>query len=200
MSATLSTADITTDHAAYAARRSETFSRLVPLRRERRVRVGDTLTLEFENSESLTLQVQEMVYTERLTDPGEVAHEVDAYTRMLPGSHELCATMFLELDDPATVKATLRRLDGIQHSVSLLVGDAVVTAVELPGLDEDPELPSETVSVHTLRFRFTDATRDAFRDPAVPVEVAVDHPAYSESVPLAESTRRALIADLTLAG
>jgi hypothetical protein len=167
--------------------------------------VGDLLMFEFENVDTLRYQVQEMVYTERLTDPEDIQHELDLYGRMLPSSHELCATMFIELSDASTVRAELARLAGLQNAVSIEVGDSsnrmVVPGYELPGLDEDPDTPErETVSVHVLRFRFDDAARDAFRDPDVPAQLVVDHPEYSDDTPIAGETRLSLLADLALDG
>lgn len=196
----LSVTEIVTDHQAYAAHRPAARRRMIPLRAERRVRVGDMIVFEFENADTLRYQVQEMVYTERLSDPAEVAHEVDAYSRMLPTSHELCATMFIELPELATVRSELRRLAGVQHGVRLDVGGVAVPGVELPGLDEDPDRPSETVAVHVVRFRLDDARRDAFRDPSVPVELVVEHPEYHEATPLGGATRASLIADLATEG
>lgn len=195
----ISVADITTDHAAYALRRGQERARLIPLRRIRRVAVGDMVALEFENAQTLTYQVQEMVYTERLCDPAAVRHEVEVYSRLLPSSHQLTATLLIELEDPATVRAELARLTGLQHSVHLLVGAERILGLEIPGPDEDPEQPSlTTASVHMLRFPLTDAQRDAFRDPSVPAAVAVDHPEYSADAPLTGATRQALLADLSL--
>ncbi len=194
----LSVADVTTDHEAYATQRPAARTRMIPVRAERRVRVGDMVIFEFENEQTLRYQVQEMVYTERLTSPAEVAHEVETYARLLPASHSLTATMFLELDVAPTVRAELIRLAGIQHSVALEIGGVTVPAVEIPGADEDPEEAAETVSVHMLRFPLNDAQRDAFRDPALPVELVVEHPQYSDSTPIVGPTRTSLIADLTL--
>ncbi|OAA28298.1 Protein of unknown function (DUF3501) [Frankia sp. EI5c] len=193
-------ADITTDHRSYSARRSSARARMIPIRAERRVRVGDILLFEFENAETLRYQVQEMVFTERLTAPDDVAHEIDVYSRLLPSSHALTATMFIELDELGAVRDELRRLDGVQRAISLEIGGVVVPAVEVPGIDEDPDAPSETVSVHMFRFPLTDETRDAFRDPEVPVELVVDHPSYSDAAPVVGATRRSLIADLALPG
>lgn len=196
--ALLSADAITTDHAAYGARRQEVFARLVPLRRDRRVRLGDLLALEFENVETLQIQVQEMVYVERLREPEAVEHEIAAYSRLLPTSHSLVATMLVELDDPDAIRDTLADLDGIQRAITLRVGGETVAAVEIPGPDEDPDAPSETVSVHMLRFPLTDEQRDAFRDPSVPAEVVADHPAYADSAAITGPTRLALLADLAL--
>src|SRR5689334_10405328 len=99
----LTAAQITTDHAQYAERRAGERARVMPIRAERRGRVGDMIALEFENEETLRYQVQEMVYVERITDPAEVDHEIELYGRMLPTSHELCATLFIELDQDVDV-------------------------------------------------------------------------------------------------
>jgi hypothetical protein len=197
--ATLSASDVVTDHAAYAASRPELRRRMIPLRAGRRVHVGDMLVFEFENSATLQYQVQEMVYTERLTDPGDIGHELELYGRMLPTSHELCATMFIELDQGAAVRAELARLSGVQDAVTIEVGGHVVPSRELPGPDEDPDAPTqETVSVHVLRFQFDDEARDAFRDPDVPARLVVDHPEYSDDTAITGETRLSLLSDLAL--
>ena len=174
---------------------------MIALRRERKIRVGDMLSFAFENTATLTYQVQEMVFTERLTDADQVAHELDAYGRMLPDSHSLVATMLVELTDPETVRDELARLDGLQQAIRLEIGGAnpyYVTAEEIAGLDEDPSQPGPLVSVHVFRFRFNAEARDAFRDPAQPVELVVDHPEYADAAPIAGAARTALIADLAL--
>ncbi|MCK9894041.1 DUF3501 family protein [Frankia sp. AgB32] len=194
----LTVADITTDHRAYAEHRPDLRRQMIPVRAERRVRVGDLVVAEFENEQTLRYQVQEMVYTERLTASADVAHEIEAYSRLLPDSHVLTATIFIELAVLETVRDELSRLAGLQHSVSLEIGGQRSAGVEIPGLDEDPDVPSETVSVHMVRFTLSDELRDAFRDPAVPAELVIDHPAYGDGTPLVAATRRALIADLAL--
>lgn len=198
----LTAAQITTDHQQYSERRAAERARVMPIRAERRIRVGDLLAFEFENEDTLRYQVQEMVFVEQMTDPAEVGHEIEIYGRMLPTSHELCATMFIELDQDADVRAELGRLGGIQNSVQLEItgpdGIAIAAATELRGLDEDLNRPSDTVSVHVLRFTLSDDERDAFRDPAVAVELSVDHPEYSESTPITGPTRLSLLADLAL--
>ena len=200
----LSATQITTDHDSYAKQRAAERARVMPIRAERRLRVGDMLAFEFENEETLRYQVQEMVYVERLTDPADVGHEIELYGRMLPTSHELCATMFIELEQGADVRGELARLAGVQDAVRLEIGGRAGTApslapaTELRGLDEDPNQPSDTVSVHVIRFVLTDEQRDAFRDPGVRVELAVEHPEYSESTPIVGATRLSLLADLAL--
>ena len=194
---TLSRDALIIDRAEYRQQRSAARERMIPLRALRRIRLGEQLVLEFENAETLQYQVQEMVYAEGLTDEAAIVDELSAYSRMLPTSHELCATFFVELEDLATVRAELKRLTGVQKSVSIRVGDDLVSARELPGRDETG--PSdETYSVHFLRFSFSDEQRDSFRDPRVPASIVVDHPRYREEAQIADDTRKSLIADLAL--
>lgn len=202
MPSALDQTQFTTDHAAYAARRPAERARMIPVRRGRRVRVGDMLAFAFENAETLGYQVQEMVFTERLSELAEVAHEAELYGRMLPDSHSLVATMLIELTDPATIKGELARLEGLQRSIRLEIGAGAsalaVPGEEIAGPDEDPDAPSTLVSVHVLRFRLSDAARDAFRDPSVPAALLVDHEGYADDAPITGETRMALLADLTL--
>ena len=209
MPRTLSREDLVLDTRSYAAQRPERRALMIPVRRERRVAVGDQLVLEFENAETLQYQVQEMLYVEHAGEPvppsdAEVAHELEAYGRLLPTSHELAATLFIELDDLTTVRSELARLAGVQDAVGIELGEPgaaeLVRGVELPGLDELDEEQLATVSVHMVRFRFTDAQRDRFRDPSVPARLVVDHPEYSEDTPLTGATRTSLLADLALEG
>lgn len=197
MTQLLSADAVITDRACYDREAPALRARLRETRRTRRVSVGDMIALEFENAETLQYQVQEMAHAEGLTDASAVAHEIEAYSRLLPTSHQLVATMFVELDDRHAVRQELDRLTGVQHALALVVDGRLAPGQEVPGPDEDgPSMA--TVSVHFLRFTLDDAQRDAFRDPAVPVSVVVDHPAYSESVPLAAATRLSLLADLAL--
>jgi hypothetical protein len=195
---TLDASALVLDRQAYAAVRPGLRSQLIPLRATRRVRIGDIVALEFENATTLQYQVQEMVVVESVTDPVEVAHEIEAYERLLPTSHSLVATFFVECDDINSAKEELLRLTGIQHAVALHVGDLPpVPGLEVVGLDEDG--PSVlTQAVHFLRFTLDDGTRDAFRDPAVTVRLVIEHPEYRASGRIVDAARLALIADLTL--
>ena len=202
---TLSSDQIVTDRVEYLTQvRPDLRSRMIALRASRRIRLGDTAVLEFECPDTLLYQVQEMVIVEGALDDFSVAHELEAYSRLLPDSHSLTATVFLEGDDASTVKDELLALTGLQHAIALEItppGEAtvVIPGIEVPGLDE--EGPSEvTQAVHFLRFSFDDASRDAFRDPQVPVELVADHPAYAASSPIDGDLRRRLLADLSLEG
>jgi hypothetical protein len=186
--------DLELDLDAYGARRDDSRAAAIALKKHRRVSLGDVVTLVFENRDTLKHQVQEMLFVERTTDLAKIGEELDVYNPLMPTSHELSATLFLELPDMATLKAELPRLAGIEHCFSLVVGGTPVKAVGEEGRSRE----DYTATVHYLRFPLSDDERDAFRDPGVPVEVAVDHPNYADSAPLTGDVRRSLLADLAL--
>jgi hypothetical protein len=186
--------DLELDLAAYAARRDAARADAIALKKRRRISLGDVVTLVFENRDTIRHQIQEMVYVERTTDLAKIAEEFEVYNPLLPTSHELSATLFLELPDMATLKAELPRLVGIENCFSLDVGGTTVTGVGEEGRSRE----DYTATVHYLRFPMDDAQRDAFRDPRVPVEIAVEHPNYAESAPIPEDMRLSLLADLAL--
>lgn len=181
----------------YRPHRAETRRAMMQVRAGRRVRVGDQMLFSFENAETLRYQVQEMITVEHITDREAIAHEVEAYSRYLPGPDRLVATLFIENPDVRTVKADLARLTGVQHEFHLQVGDDHdVPAVEIPGPDEDG--PSTvTHSVHFLVFTFDDTARAAFLDPSIPARITVNHPRYRDSGEIPGQVRETLIADLT---
>jgi hypothetical protein len=191
---TLTVDDLELDLAVYGAQRDASRATAIALKKKRRVHLGDIVTLVFENHDTLRHQVQEMIFVEQTTDLAKVGEELDVYNPLIPTSHELSATLFLELPDMATLKAELPRLAGIEHCFSLVVGGSPAKAVGEEGRSRE----DYTATVHYLRFPLTDEQRDAFRDPEVPVEVVVDHPNYGDSAPITGDVRLSLLADLAL--
>jgi hypothetical protein len=186
--------DLELDLAAYGARRAEARATAIALKKTRRIALGDVVTLVFENRDTLRHQIQEMIFVEQTSDLAKVGEELDVYNPLMPTPNELSATLFLEFPDMGTLKAELPRFAGIEHTFSLTVGDETVKARGEEGRSKD----DYTATVHYLRFPLTDEQRDAFRDPDVPAEVAVEHPNYAESARIPQEMRLSLLADLAL--
>ena len=186
--------DLELDLAAYGARRADSRAAAIALKKTRRLSLGDIVTLVFENFDTLRHQVQEMVFVEQIADLAKLGEELDTYNPLMPTSHELSATLFLEFSDMAVLKEELPRLAGIEHTFALTIGGEQVKALGEEGRSRD----DYTATVHYLRFPLTDEQRDAFRDPAVPAGLSVDHPNYAESAPIPAEMRLSLLADLAL--
>ena len=186
--------DLELDLDAYGARRAESRAAAIALKKTRRISLGDTVTLVFENFDTLRHQVQEMLFVEQTTDLAKVGEELDVYNPLMPTSHQLSATLFLEFPDMAVLKEELPRLVGIENTFALTVGGESVRALGEEGRSRE----DYTATVHYLRFPLTDEQRDAFRDPSVAAELVVDHPNYAESAPIPHEMRLSLLADLAL--
>ena len=87
--------------AEYEPLREHFRQRVIASKRVRRVELGRHMSLVFENHDTVLLQIQEMLRTERISDERAIAHEIDTYNELIPPPGGLCATMFIEYDDPA---------------------------------------------------------------------------------------------------
>jgi len=180
---------------AYAKQRTSFRAKVIAHKKDRKVQVGDHLTLEFEDELTIRYQVQEMLRVERIFEEDGIQGELDAYNPLLPDGRNLKATMMLEYPDPEERKRELACLKGIEDRVWIRVADfEKVFAVA----DEDLERENEekTSSVHFLRFELTDGMASALKSGA-DLAVGVDHPAYRAEVPaIPRAVRDSLAGDL----
>lgn len=190
---TLSVEELILDPVQYAEVRKERRAAAIALRGERRVPLGDLVVVEFETGATLQFQAQEMIYVERITDPGRAAEELAVYERLLPGGTTLTATLLIEIADQEVVRSELARLDGLHRSIQFVAGDRSIPAREIPPPDEGPSL--RTVSVHFLAFDLEDAAVRAMHD-GQRVAVHADHPAYQAVTELSPRLVDRLLADL----
>ncbi len=179
---------------AYARERTAFRARVMEHKKRRTVRLGEHLTLLFEDELTIRYQVQEMLRIERIFEEAGIQGELDAYNPLVPDGTNWKATMLLEYPDVAERKRMLERLKGIERQVWVQVqGCTGVHAIA----DEDLERETDekTSSVHFLRFELTSAMCQALRKGAG-VAVGVDHPEYRARIELPPEVRAALAADL----
>ena len=166
---------------------------IAEVKKPRRVAIGPDVTLYFENFATMLHQVHEMLFVEKGGDE-QLADELAAYNPLIPDGANLVATLMIEIPDAARRKRVLKQLVGIESAVAITIGEDVVPALA----DDDVERTTadgKTSSVHFLRFHFSSERIARFRDPAVPVAIRVEHPAYRHATTLSEATRRSLAAD-----
>ena len=192
----LSVDDVVLDRAAYAAARPARRAAAIALRLGRRLHLGDLVTVEVENLETLRYQAQEMLHAEGITDEGLAAEELAAYERLLPHADSFTATLMIEIPDQDRVKDELVRLQGLHTSLALEVDGRRYPAVDVPPPDE---VTSErTFSVHFLRFRL-DQDAVAALAAGSPGRLVVQHPEYTASTVLPEALGKDLAAEMTAA-
>jgi hypothetical protein len=162
---------------AYARQRPEFRARVIAHKKNRTVRLGQHVTLIFEDELTIRYQIQEMLRIEKTFEEAGIQDELDAYNPLIPDGANLKATMMIEYEDALVRRVELAKLKGIEDRVYLQVdGQPRVYAIA----DEDLERENEekTSSVHFLRFELAPQAIAAWRSGAA-VALGIDHPNYA---------------------
>lgn len=186
--------------AEYEAIREPFRARVIAEKKARRVALGPNASCVFENRDTAMMQIQEMLRTERITREAAILHEIETYNQLVPGDHELSATVLIEIDEKPDRETFLFEAKGLDRSFALLVD-----GVRCHGKhDESRESPDRTTAVHYLKFPLEPAAERALRDVLakarkpgdVAVELVVEHARYSAKATLPASLVQSLAEDL----
>ena len=165
---------------AYARTRPEFRARVMAHKKNRTLRLGEHVTLIFEDELTVRYQIQEMLRVERVFEEAGIQGELDAYNPLVPDGSNWKVTMMIEYADPRERSRMLGRLIGVEDRVWVQVeGCARVYAIA----DEDLERENaeKTSSVHFLRFELERAMTQALRRGAA-LAVGIDHPEYAAAI------------------
>jgi hypothetical protein len=180
----------------YAKARVNIRNQVMAHKKLRTIALGEHVTLIFEDSLTISYQIQEMLRVERIFEEAGIQDELDAYNPLIPDGSNWKATMLIEYTDVAERQTMLARLNGIEHKVWVqAAGQPKVYAVA----DEDMERANEekTSAVHFMRFELDPASAAAIKAGAA-VGIGIDHAQYKVQIPaLPEPSRASLAQDLT---
>jgi Protein of unknown function (DUF3501) len=179
---------------AYARIRKSSKMEAIAHRRLRSVRLGEHMTLQFEDETSIRRQIQEMLHIEKIFDEDGIQGEIDAYAPLVPDGSNWKATMLIEFPDAHERKRELARLIGVEDRMFVEVeGHKRIYAIA----DEDLERENDekTSAVHFVRFEFGPAQRDAVRAGAA-VKIGCDHTNYPVHMAVPAETLASLAGDL----
>lgn len=181
------------DLGAYEPLRERFRNRVIASKQIRRLQLGPHMSLVFENHDSVLLQIQEMIRTERISDERAIQHELDTYNELLPPTGKLSATLFIEYDNPAQRADMLRRFASLREQIVLRVGDVHARAHFSVHFGEEMDrLPA----VNYLIFELDPGAAARLSDPNETATLLVDHPDYAVSVALSPPLRAELAHDL----
>ncbi len=179
---------------AYSKIRKSSKPEAIAHRKRRSVALGEHMTLQFEDEQTIRRQIQEMLHIEKIFDEEGIQSEIDAYAPLVPDGSNWKATMLLEYPDPHERKRELARLIGVEDRMFVEVeGQARVYAIADEDLDREND--EKTSSVHFVRFEFTPAMKQAIRAGAA-VKLGCDHRNYPAHVSIAPETLASLAGDL----
>ena len=182
------------DIARYERMRAKFRAGIIELKKRRRVSVGPFVSFVFENHETVLSQIQEMMRAERIVDDHAIQHEIDTYNSLLPGEGEIAATMFIELQDPATIREGMAPFHGVN------TGDVTYLEIDhtrAAGIFSAGQSDEHRISaVQFVRFSLTGEQIELFRDRAIPVWLVIDHTNYRHRARIEGTVRDELIHDL----
>ncbi len=177
--------------AAYEEIRPHFRARVIAAKKLRRVMLGEHMSVLFENRDTVMLQVQEMLRTERITKASAIQHELDTYNALLPGPQRLSATAMIEYADAAQRDQMLERLVGVELRFYVeFEGERCFSESEARTVKA-----SRTTAVHYLGFPLSRAVYAALIAKSPGLSIGVDHPAYSAQATLGAAQIQSLAED-----
>lgn len=181
----------------YEAIRDHFRARVIAEKKARRLTIGDRMSAVFENHDTVLLQIQEMLRTERITKEASVQHELETYNRLVPGKDELSLTAMIEIDERAAREKFLADAAGIEKSFALVVSSNGTDETTCKATwDETRSEPDRASAVLYLKIPLTAAAAAAMRSGKAKAKLVVDHPAYAASAEIALATAASLAEDL----
>lgn len=178
---------------AYEQIRDHFRQRVIALKKRRRVELGPNMSLVFENHDTVLLQIQEMLRTERISDERAIAHEIETYNDLIAKPGAISGTLFIEYDDPQQRRTMLERFASLRQSLHLRIAARRFTARFSTHFGEELDrLPA----VNYVTFEPGKEAAGQLRDAATPAQFEIDHPDYPLELPLSRELREELVSDL----
>jgi len=179
---------------AYAKVRTAQRPAFIAHRRLRSVSLGEHLTVQFEDEQTIRRQIQEMLHVEKIFDEPGILGEIEAYAPLVPDGSNWKATLLIEYPDVHERRRELARLIGIEDRMFVEVeGHPRVYAIADEDLDR--ETAEKTSAVHFLRFELPAPAREAVRAGAA-CKLGCDHTHYPAHVAIVPETLASLAGDL----
>lgn len=167
-------------------------ARVIAGKKPRRLPLGERMSAVFENRDSVLLQIQEMLRTERITAEEGILHEMATYNDLLPGPNQLSVTVFVEIANKEERDRTLAELAGLERSIAL-----EVDGERFPAKGDPREvLEGRTTAVHYLKVDLSPEATAKIASGATSAALVVDHPAYGARGELSREALSSLATDL----
>jgi hypothetical protein len=177
--------------AMYAHIRDDYRNRVIALKKDRRVLIGDRVELVFDNRLTLQLQIEETCRLENLTTDDQINAEIEVNNPLMPTETSLAATLFIPLPQDEHIKDNLRALVGLDEHVIMHIGSYAIRAAFEPGRSTEDKISA----VQYTRYPLTPEAKAALLTPNTPLAIEIDHPNYRHRVQCSEALRASLAAD-----
>ncbi len=156
-------------------------ARVIEEKKSRRTPLGPRASALFENRDTVLMQIQEMLRTERITREAAIAHEMETYNAFVPATRELSCTVMIEIDDDREREEFLVAARGLEDAIAIVVNGKAFVGKTTP----DRVLADRASAVIYLKFALDADAATALAKADVDVALRADHPAYRAETKLA---------------
>ncbi len=177
----------------YEKERDNHRRRVMALKDRRRLSIGPNVTLLFENRETLWYQIQEIIRSEKLTRPEDLAMEVNVYNPLMPEKGVLSACLFIEVTEQEKIRPVMDSMVGLNSPgrVNIRFGSHVVEAE----FEEGRSTENRISAVQYIKFRFSPQAITDLAG-AADVRLVVTHPGYEHAAAVNDALKAEWLRDL----
>ena len=180
----------------YSIERDAFRQRVMAHKKNRRLPIGEHLSLYFEDKLTMQYQIQEVLRAEKVFEADGIQEELDAYNPLIPDGSNWKVTLMVEYKDPAERAKALTQLIGIERMTWLQI-EGFDKIYAIANEDLERETDAKTSAVHFLRYEVSDEMIAAAKQGAA-INAGVEHENYRfEQRPVAENIRASLSSDFS---
>ncbi len=177
----------------YEKIRNDFRARIIQIKKNRRIQIGENITLVFENRETMIFQIQEMMRLEKLVNRKLIQQEIDVYNQLIPAENQLCATMLIEIQERQFIKPILDSLKGLNDKCVYLKFDN--EKIE-PIFDQGQLTDGRVSAVQYLTFSLSENQKEKFIRLESKPMIEIDHKNYQAGSTITEEMKKVLVEDL----
>lgn len=178
----------------YSAERDAFRERVMAHKKNRRLPLGEHLSLYFEDRLTMQYQIQEVLRAEKVFEADGIEEELAAYNPLIPDGSNWKVTLMVEYKDAGERAKALTQLIGIERKTWLQV-DGFEKVYAIANEDLERETDAKTSAVHFLRYELSDEMVASAKQGSA-INAGVEHENYSHELnPIAENIRVSLVGD-----
>ena len=178
----------------YSKVRGQFRADVIEHKKNRKVHLGEHITMLFEDKKTIQYQIQEMLRVEKIFEEDGILDELSAYVPLIPDGSNWKATLLIEYSDEIERKAALGKLIGVEDKVWVQI-EGFEKVFPIADEDLQRENSEKTSSVHFLRFELTADMKHSLKEGSK-LMMGVDHDNYAFNSVMSDQVRLSLLGDL----
>ncbi|MGA0128628.1 MAG: DUF3501 family protein [Burkholderiales bacterium] len=178
----------------YSKVRGQFRADVIEHKKNRKVHLGEHMTMLFEDKKTIQYQIQEMLRVEKIFEEDGILDELSAYVPLIPDGSNWKATLLIEYSDEIERKAALGKLIGVEDKVWVQI-EGFEKVFPIADEDLERENSEKTSSVHFLRFELTAEMKNSLKEGSK-LMMGVDHDNYAFNSVMRDQVRLSLLGDL----